>query len=126
MVHLSFLSQFECFSRALGEAAVQQQKNIRDTFVGLAHQMSGCVMTNNLTWPCVTLPLCETHAHDALIQANVEFMATWNRAFPDEMESFVNFTTAHCEEVNKEGHMMRQGNLDRLVDDHSMCKPFVS
>ncbi|CAB9519281.1 Guanylate cyclase (Partial), partial [Seminavis robusta] len=47
----NFETAFTKFSRTVGDAAIDQQKNFRDSIRGLAHLVSGQASTYNLSWP---------------------------------------------------------------------------
>lgn len=126
VVFLLDYSQFEKFSRTVGDAAIEQQSNIRDALRALANVVSGAAKTSNQSWPLVTIDLFEVYARDALVQANTEFFAIWPLVTPETKEGFVNFTTSNYKDKIHEAHMLARGNLDRLIQNTSFYKPFIS
>ena len=102
-----------------------QQENIREAMKGLAHLVSGHALANNLTWPFVSVPMFEMYGADALIQGNCEFFAFWPRVPHDEREAYETWATANYQEIYRESHMIKHGNLDRL-DDGSSYHSFIA
>ena len=108
------LSQFLQFSRALGDAAIAQQQDIRQAFRQYANIASAYAQTNNKTWPFVTIPLFQSYGEHTLTQSGTELFNMFMRVEHKNREPYVNYTTANHEAWVKEGHMARYGNLDRL------------
>ena len=52
---------------------------MHDAMKGLAHTVSAHALTNNLTWPMVSLPhgMYEVHAHDAIVR---KYYALWKES----------------------------------------------
>lgn len=117
--------QFEQFSRTLADSAVRREQNLRSTLKAMSEIISGYAVTNNLTWPFVTVPLFEMYGHTALDQGDIELMLVWNRIFPEDREAYQNWTVQHYQEQVQEGHMMRYGNLDRLNNDTMLFSPSI-
>ena len=105
---------------------MEHQHNLRDAFKATTRLVAGYAASNDMEWPFVTIPLWETYAHDARVQAQTELVALWPRVAPNQVDAFTNYTTQHYEAVIKEGHMIDKGNLDRLIDNHAAYKPYIS
>jgi len=122
----NFESAFQKFSRTVGDAAIEQQKNIRDSMKTLAHAVSGHALTHNQTWPFVDISLFELYGQDALRQSNAEWYALMPRVKADDKDAFVNYSTSHYQETIQQGHLMQNGDLHRLIQDKSHYKPYIS
>jgi hypothetical protein len=108
------LKKFDQFARALGDAAVEQQNDIRAAFRQFANSISAYAQTNNKTWPLVTLPFFQSYGEHTLIQSGTEIFNVFMRVEHEERETYTDYTGDNHEAWVKEGHMLRYGNLDLL------------
>lgn len=107
--------QFAQFARTVGDAAVDQQGRLRDAFVGFANHISTTAKDINATWPMVRIPYYELHAAQVRLQSGAEIVDFKVYVEKEDNEKYLNFVAANFEDNVKEGHMIRYGNLDRLV-----------
>lgn len=105
---------------------MEQQQNTRDALRSLAHLVSASALATKQTWPLVTVPLYELHAEDAIVQGRTEFLAIWHRVTVASVDAFTNYTANNYQQMMHDAHMLRSGNLDRLNNDSSFYKPFIS
>ena len=112
----------------VADQAVSHHKHIREAMSNLALVASSSVYTstNNQVWPLVTIPLYELHAQEAILHAQTEFLGLWHRVELSELEEFTAYTARHFQDVTEEAHMLSYGNLERLANDTTSFKPFVS
>ena len=114
-IRLVFLSQFAQFARTVGDAAVDQQRRMRDAFVGFAHQISSTAIDINATWPMVRIPYFELHAGQVRVQTGAEIVGFQSLIEPQDGDAYLEFVTAHYEDLAIEGHMIAHGNLDQFA-----------
>jgi hypothetical protein len=116
LLHHNFgSSQFEQFARTVGDAAVDQQKRMRDAFIGLANHISSAAKDVNATWPLFRIPLYELHVAQVRLQSGVEYLHCQYVVEPKDAEEYLKFVTANYEYSVFEAHMIRYGNLDRFT-----------
>eukprot|EP00977_Amphora_coffeiformis_P013348 scaffold3471_cov175-Amphora_coffeaeformis.AAC.22 len=120
----NFEAAYEQFSRTVGDAAVDQQNNLRYAFRALSHHITIYAQNNNKTWPFVTVPDIEVTGSDTLLQAGTELFNVFVKVENKDRQAWIDYTTANHEEWVKEGHLLRNGNLDRL--QQVAFKPFIS
>jgi len=107
--------KFAQFARTVGDAAVDQQKRMREAFDGFASLISASARRTNATWPMVRIPDYELHAGQVRRQSGAEIVTFRSFVEKEKNEEYLKFVTANYEENVKEGHMIRYGNLDRLT-----------
>lgn len=122
----SFEVAFDRFSRTVGDAAIAQQQNIRKALRALAHSSATYAIAANQSWPYVTMPLFEVQAADAIQQGKFELIAMYHSVRNQTVDDWTNYTTLHYQEMTQAAHIIQKGNLDRLVNDTSDYKPFIS
>ena len=106
--------QFTQFARTVGDAAVDQQQRMRQSFVDFANHVSSTAMDVNATWPLFRIPRFELHAGQFRLETGVEFMYCNYMIDSKDADEYLEFVAANYEESVFEGHMIRYGNLDRL------------
>ena len=94
---------------------MDQQRQMRDAFVGFAHHISSTAQDLNATWPMVRVPNYELHAGQVRLQSGAEIIAFSAFVEPKEEDEYLEFVTVNYEDNVKEGHVIRYGNLDRLM-----------
>ena len=99
----------------MGDAAVDQQRRMRDAFVGFAHQISSTAIDINATWPLVRIPYFELHAGQVRVQTGAEIVGFQSLIEPQDGDAYLEFVTAHYEDLAIEGHMIAHGNLDQFA-----------
>ena len=106
--------QFAQIARTVGDAAVDQQRRMRDAFVGFANHISTTALATNATWPLFRIPYFELHAGQVRLQSGVEYLGCQYMVDLKDKQAYLDFVTANYEDSVAEGHMTRYGNLDRL------------
>jgi hypothetical protein len=109
--------QFEQNSRTVGDAAVEHQLLMRESFKGLGDLISSEAVSEKAEWPFFTIPLFELHAQDVLQLASLETLAFIHIVTPDNRQEYLDYTKVHREASIKESHEIRYGNLDHLVEN---------
>jgi hypothetical protein len=99
----------------VGDAAVDQQRRMREAFVGFANHISSTAEDVNATWPIFRIPHFELHAAQVRLQSGVEYIGCQYLVEPNDADEYLEFVTANYESSMIEGHMTRYGNLDRLI-----------
>ena len=99
----------------MGDAAVDQQQRMRETFIGFAHHISSTARDLNATWPMVRIPYFELHAGQVRLQSGAEIVGFSCFIETENADQYLDYVTANHEDSVKEGHMIRYGNLDRLT-----------
>jgi hypothetical protein len=99
----------------VGDAAVDQQRQMKNAFVGYANHISSTAMDINATWPIFQIPQFELHTTPVRIQSGVEYISIQYMIEPKDAEPYLNFVTDHYVESYQEAHMIRYGNLNRLI-----------
>jgi hypothetical protein len=99
----------------VGDAAVDQQKRMIEAFAGFANHISSTARDLNATWPMVRIPNFELHAGQVRLQSGAEAISFSALVEHKDEEAYLEFVTANYEDNVKEGHLIRYGNLDRLM-----------
>ena len=94
---------------------MEQQRQMRDAFVGFAHHISSTAQDLNATWPMVRVPNYELHAGQVRLQSGAEIIAFSAFVEQNDEDEYLDFVTTNYEDNLKEGHLIRYGNLDRLI-----------
>jgi hypothetical protein len=108
-------SQFEQFSRTVGNAAVEQQRDMQDSLRSFADLYSQSAYVVNATWPLFVLPNFEIHANAVRKQAGLEILYIINRFKDKDVAAALDYVNKSYEGWVYESHMRRYGNLDRLL-----------
>ncbi|CAB9515791.1 Receptor-type guanylate cyclase gcy [Seminavis robusta] len=121
----NFEVAFERFSRTLAEAALEEQKNVRDALRTIATTISSQAMAANISdnWPNVRIPMFGLHAQNAMAQAKVEFLSWTPRVSAEQYDSYIEFVNANYKEIVDEGHMFYYGDLSRISTDPRFSRP---
>jgi hypothetical protein len=125
----SLTIQFAQFARTVGDAAVDQQKRMRESFIGFANLISSFARHSNATWPFVRVPDFELHAAQVRLQSGAEIVSFTAFVEEKDEDEYLNFVAANYEDNVKEGHLIRYGNLDRLTPigftpNYTLLAPF--
>jgi hypothetical protein len=107
-------SQYDQFSDALSEAAIRQQKDIREGIRTFATIISDHAASTNKTWPFVDLPKFEAYAEHILKIAGTEACAMFPIVTRKNKEAYLNYTGNNYERVVAEAHMIGNGHLNDL------------
>lgn len=107
--------QFEQFARTVGDAAVDQQRRVRESYVGFANHVSSAAQQANATWPMFRIPDFELHAGQVRLQSGTEVIGCSYLVESSDVEEYLEFVTANYEANVKEAHLTLFGNLDRLA-----------
>lgn len=104
---------------------LQQQARLREGYRGIAEYYTTYVEAHeDVNWPNVTIPRYERTSRLLMDQAGIEF---WN-IFPlvkrGQEAAWIEYANATYERWVEEGHMIADGNLDRL--DPVGYHPFIS
>ena len=108
------ISQFTQFARTVGDAAVDQQRRMRQTFVDFGNHISSTAIDVNTTWPMFRVPYFELHSGQVRLQSGMEYIYCSYFIYPEDAEDYLEFVTANYKDSVNEGHMTLYGNLDRL------------
>ncbi|CAB9515790.1 Receptor-type guanylate cyclase gcy [Seminavis robusta] len=126
----NFEVAFEQFSRTLAEAALEEQKNIRDALRTLATTISSQAVASNVSdnWPNVKVSMFGLHAQNAMDHAKVEYTSWSPRVSAEQYGSYLDFVNATYKEIVDEGHMFQYGDLSRISKDPRFSRPtpFIS
>ena len=107
--------KFEQFSRTVGDAAVNQQLQMRVSYSAYANLISDSAEAMNATWPNFTIPHFELHAESVILQSGTEVLSLMMYVKPEDEDSYLEYVDRNYEATIKEGHLIRYGNLDRLT-----------
>jgi hypothetical protein len=99
----------------VGDAAVEQQLQMRRSHVGFANLISSAALRENATWPFFRIPDFEVHGGQMRLQSGSEAIGCINLVQPEEEDAYLQYVTENYEDSLKEGHMTAHGNLDRLI-----------
>ena len=112
---LLFVQQYEQFSLTVRDAALQQQKDMRDGLQAFANLLSSSAKALNQTWPEAYLPDFEVHAGDFRTRTGAEMLGLAYYVEEADRESYLSWVDANYEERTKEGHLMRYGDTNFLT-----------
>ena len=107
--------QFAQFARTVGDAATDQQRRMRESYIGFANHISSSAQEANATWPMFRIPNYELHAGQVRLQSGTEVIGCTYLVESNDVEEYLKFVTANHEASLTEAHMTRYGNLDRLA-----------
>jgi hypothetical protein len=99
----------------VGDAAVDHQVLMHETIIAFAHIISSSGKATNTTWPLIRVPDFEVHAAQMRKLTGAETIGFLPFVEPKDEEAYLEFISANYEEVVKEAHMVRFGNLNRLT-----------
>lgn len=99
----------------MGDAAVEQQKIMRESYVGFANLISSSALEANATWPFFRIPNFELHAGQIRLLTGSEVVGCQYMVDTSEDDEYLDFVNANYEASVNEGHMTMYGNLDRLA-----------
>ena len=107
--------QFAQFTRTVGDAAVDQQRRMRESYVGFPNLISSLAKNGNATWPIFRIPDFEIHAGQVRLQSGTEVIGCTYLVESSDTYEYLKFVTDNYESSLQEGHMTRYGNMDRLA-----------
>lgn len=113
----TYRESFKKFSESIGNAAIQQQLNVRNGFTSFADVLTAQSQSINAEWPYYTLPFYESYARHAIQQTGVEIMVVNNVVPKAERTKYEAWTSEHYYDMVAEGHMIKNGNLDAMPDN---------
>ena len=99
----------------MGNAAVDQQQEMRDALFSFANFFSQYAYGNGEKWPLASLPNYELHASTVLKQSGMELLSITQSVKDNDKSDALQYVDENYERWVFEGHMMRYGNLDRLT-----------
>lgn len=94
---------------------MDQQRKMREAFVGFAYLVSSSAHQANAKWPLFRVPDFELHAGQLRLQSGAEIIGCNYLIKPNEEAEYLEFVAANYKDSLMEGHMTRYGNLDRLT-----------
>ena len=104
--------QYHEFSSTIRASAIAQQQSIRAGMHSFADQITAHAQTTNVTWPYFTMPLFEPVAENIRVQSQMEILAV--APLVHDVEKWIAFANATYKTWVEEGHLLSQGNLNRL------------
>ena len=111
----NYKADFRLYAKALTDAALEHQRDIREALLGFSQFLSTHAMTNDLLWPFVTIPLFEAYAETARRQGRLEMISTNTYLQEKNREAYVNYATDNLKWV-QDGHRFQYGHLDHLLE----------
>ena len=124
-----FCVQYDQFARTVGDAAIEQQANLRDSLRSFKDMiaLTATVAGNGTSpWPYFVPPNFETLAINFKKIANVEFININNFVLHEQRDSYIDYITPLYQDFVKEGHMAAYGHLDHLNNDTSLYQPYIA
>jgi hypothetical protein len=87
---------------------------MHEALVGFANLISSSAKDTNATWPMVRVPDYEVHAGQLRLLTGAETNGFQPFVEEKDEEAYLEFVTSNYEDVIREGHLIRHGNLNRL------------
>ena len=115
--HDNFDTAFEQFSRTVGQAAVDQLQDAMAAYDGLSTAVSIMAKSNGAEWPYFSVPYFEQIAGKYRQEARLEIMSIFNIVKDEDRDNWLAWAKEHYEQMVEESHMIRYGNLDKLVPE---------
>jgi hypothetical protein len=106
--------QYEQFSRTVGNAAFDQQKEMREAFKAFCNFFSQSAIDANATWPFYSLTNFEVHASTFLKQSGVEVMGIIQCIKDKDAAAALEYVHQNYENWLMQGHLTRYNSLNRL------------
>ncbi|CAB9519351.1 Guanylate cyclase [Seminavis robusta] len=124
----NFEIAFDQFSRTVGDAAIHQQRDLRDGLDSFAASLAVYAETNEIgeRWPFVTLPMFEHYAQHSLKQAHIETLNVLPLVTNSQRQDWVEYANSKYDGWVQEGHYLQKGNLDRLVGGDETYHAYIS
>ncbi|CAB9516338.1 Receptor-type guanylate cyclase gcy [Seminavis robusta] len=126
----NFRNVFDQFSRTVGDAAIEQQANLREALRMMADSMAllGAAHSVNGTspWPYFIPEHYEQLALDFKLIARAEFISMQNYVTHEQRDSYIDFITPRYQDFVQDAHMIAYGNLDNLNNDTSKYQPYIA
>ncbi|CAB9521527.1 Receptor-type guanylate cyclase gcy [Seminavis robusta] len=125
----NFRNVFSQFARTVGDAAIDQQKDVRSAIRSLSDSITlsaDLVSNGNPTWPYFFPPMFEAYAHDYMEISKAEFVGISNIVSHDQRERYINYSTSVYEQAVKDAHIIKHGSLDLLNNDTAKYNPYVT
>ena len=119
-------TQYNQFARTLADAAVNQQRSLRDSMKSLGTEITGYAQANNQMWPFVVLPLFEAYAKGYFDHSAGEYVGINNIVEHKYREEYITWTTEHYQDWIFESHLLQFGNPSNLDTDPTKYNPFIS
>ncbi|CAB9507461.1 Receptor-type guanylate cyclase gcy [Seminavis robusta] len=122
----NFETAYSQFARTLGDAALEEQKKIKDALVTLATFVTTYAETNNLEWPFVLVPMFEASARNIFELCSTEYIGIQNGVPNEKVDRYLEFIGANYEDHVKESHLFKYGNLNLLDTNTSLYRPYFA
>ena len=118
--------QYGQFARTLADAAVNQQRSLRDSMKSLGTEITAYAQTNDQMWPFVVLPLFESFAKGYFDHSAGEYVGINNIVYHQYREEYITWTTEHYQDWILESHLLQNGNPSHLNTDPTKYNPFIA
>jgi hypothetical protein len=109
-----YFQQYRQFSSTVGDAAIEELRDVRQGYRQLADAITAGAQASNASWPFYTVPSFEYYARNFFIQSKAERVGFRPLVRADQVEEWLDYADARYQDVYRESHMMRYGNMDRL------------
>lgn len=106
--------KFEQFSRIIGDAAVEQQRDMSDAIRAFANFYSKSAQDAGAIWPFFLLPNYEIHASTVRKQTGLETLDVVLFVKDEDSVKVIEMVTNTHEKWINESHMYGYGHLNRL------------
>ncbi|CAB9517727.1 Receptor-type guanylate cyclase gcy [Seminavis robusta] len=123
----NFETAFDQFSRTVSDAALGQQRDIREALDSLSTTLSAWSNSdkNNESFPFVTLPNWQAIAKNTMNQGHFESVAFAPIVFRGQEQAWYNYSSANINWV-PEAHMYEYGHTERLIHPVQSFHPYFS
>jgi hypothetical protein len=101
----------------VGDAAVDQQLQMRRSYVSFANFVSAAAQRENATWPLFRVPDFELLAGQVRLQSGSEAVSCTTLVDMQDEDEYLKFISNNYKDGVDEAHLIRYGNLDRLVPE---------
>jgi hypothetical protein len=98
----------------VGDAAINQQHQMLQSFVGFAHHISSASRRENATWPYFRIPDFELHGGQAQLQSGAEVIGCVYLVHSEDEGEYLNYITNNYVDSLNEAHMTLYGSLNHL------------
>ena len=123
------MRQYYQFSRTVGDAAIEQQANLREAlrmFSDTIATTAAAVGNGSSPWPYFIPPNYEKLAMDFKVISRAEFISVNNYVSHAQRDSYIEYITPRYQDFVKQGHMFAYGHLRNLDNDTSLYQPYIA
>jgi len=120
----NFETAYRQFARTVGDAALEQRRDLRRGLQTLGQAMTAGAMADSATWPAYRMPFYESYAANFLASSPAERLSFRPLVKRADVTAWIAFANATYQRAFQEGHMIKYGNLNRL--NPMGYKPFIS